>query len=204
MTRKIWPNVFTALRVALAPAVLMMAMAGSRRGFIILLAIALSTDAIDGILARLLRADTDFGRKFDSLADYLMMLTGVAGIALLWPEIVRRELVWIASALGAFFAAVIYGFVRVGRAPCYHTWASKALAVLAALSVIPLLAEWSATPFHVVVVLQVIGGLEEMVIAVLVPHHVGEMPTVWHAWKVRTSGKVLLTPPSGSRTSDQR
>ncbi len=204
MNRKLWPNVFTAVRVALAPAVLMTAMAGSRRGFIVLLAIALSTDAIDGLLARLLRADTEFGRKFDSLADYLMMLTGVAGIALLWPEIVRRELVWIATAIGAFFAAVVYGFVRVGRAPCYHTWASKTLAVMAALSLVPLLAEWSATPFHVVVVLQVLGALEEMVIAVLVPRHVGEMPTVWHAWQVRRGQRVVLTPPSGSRTSDQR
>lgn len=204
MNPKLWPNLFTAIRVALTPAVVMVAIAGSRQWFLILLGVTLMTDAIDGFLARRLRAYSDFGRKFDSFADYLTMLTGIAGIALLWPDIMKRELAWVASGLGAFFAAVVYGYVRVGRAPCYHTWASKALAVLTALSLIPLLAEWSATPFHIAIVLQVLAGLEEMFIAVLVPTHVGEMPTVWHAWRVRQESMALLTRPSRSRTSDQR
>lgn len=204
MNPTFWPNLFTAIRVALTPAVVMVAIAGSRPWFLILLGVTLMTDAIDGFLARRLHAYSDFGRKFDSFADYLTMLTGIAGIALLWPDIMKRELAWVASGLGAFFAAVVYGYIRVGRAPCYHTWASKALAVLTALSLIPLLAEWSATPFHIAIVLQVLAGLEEMLIAVLVPTHVGEMPTVWHAWRVRQESMALLTPPSQSRTSDQR
>lgn len=204
MNPKVWPNLFTAIRVALTPAVVMVAIAGSRPWFLILLGITLMTDAIDGFLARRLHAYSDFGRKFDSFADYLTMLTGIAGIALLWPDIMKRELAWVASGLGAFFAAVVYGYIRVGRAPCYHTWASKALAVATALSLIPLLAEWSATPFHIAIVLQVLAGLEEMFIAVLVPNHVGEMPTVWHAWRVRQESMALLTRPSRSRTSDQR
>lgn len=204
MNPKFWPNLFTAIRVALTPAVVMTAIGGSRLWFVILLGVALATDAIDGFLARRLHADSDFGRKFDSFADYLMMLTGLAGIALLWPEIVRRELIWVATGVGAFFAAVVYGFIRIGRAPCYHTWASKALAVLTALSLIPLLAEWSATPFHVAIVLQVLAGLEEMFIAVLLPGHFGEMPTVWHAWRARRDSMALLTSTPRSRTSDQR
>lgn len=185
MNRKIWPNLFTAARVALMPAVLMTALAGSRRWFVIVLGTALLTDAIDGFLARRLNAYSDFGRRFDSLADYLTMLTGIAGIALLWPDIMRRELPWVAAGLGAFFAAVVYGYLRLGRAPCYHTWGSKFGAVFTALSLIPLLAEWTATPFHIAIALQVVSGLEEMVIALLVPAHFGEMPTAWHAWRLR-------------------
>lgn len=181
------PNSLSALRILLAPASLVAALAGSRPWFAGLLAAALLTDAIDGYLARRLNAETDFGRKLDSAADYVTMLIGIAGIALLWPDIMRRELPWVIAALAAFFAVIVYGFVRLGRAPCYHTWASKAFAVACALSLVPLLAGWSAAPFHAAIALQVLAGVEEIAIALLIPQHRGEMPTLWHAWRLRQS-----------------
>ncbi|HWA88071.1 MAG TPA: CDP-alcohol phosphatidyltransferase family protein [Opitutus sp.] len=186
------PNLVSALRLALMPAMLTAAIAESRAWFVALAAASLATDALDGFLARRLNAFSELGRKLDSLADYVTLFTGVAGIALLWPAIMKRELPWVAAGLVAFFAAVIYGFVRLGRAPCYHTWASKVLAVLCALSLIPLLAEWAAWPFHVAIVLEVLGGAEEVAIALLVPGHAGEMPTVWHAWRLRRESMALL------------
>ena len=192
------PNLLSAARIALMPAVLTTAVAGSRLWFVILLMLSLVTDALDGYLARRLNAYSDLGRKLDSFADYITLFTGLAGIALLWPAIMQRELPWVAVVMAAFFAAVVYGFVRLGRAPCYHTWASKALAVGCALSLVPLLAEWSAVPFHVVVVLQVLAGAEEIAIAVLVPWHVGEMPTLWHAWRLRRESSALLKPLRGA------
>lgn len=191
-------------RIALMPAVLLSAVAGSRPWFIALLAASLTTDALDGFLARRLNAFSDFGRKLDSAADYLTMITGLAGIALLWPDIVKRELGWIMVGLGAFFAVIVYGFVRLGRAPCYHTWLAKAGAVGCAFSLIPLLAGWSAVPFHVMIVVEVIGALEEMTIALLLPSHTGEMATVWHAWRQRGDSMALLTPPRRSRKPKQR
>lgn len=183
--KKSLPNILSGARIALMPAVLLAAIGGSRMWFTILLAAALSTDALDGFFARRFNAFTDFGRKLDSAADYLTMLVGISGIALLWPEIMKRELPWVAAGVGAFFAVIVYGFIRLGRAPCYHTWLSKIGVVGCALSLIPLLAEWTAVPFHVAIVVQVVTGLEEMVIAVLVPWHTGEVATVWHAWRLR-------------------
>lgn len=188
MNSKLWPNLLSGTRIALMPAVLSVAIGGSRRWFIVLITLSLATDALDGFLARRLNAFSDFGRKLDSAADYLTLIVGLSGIALLWPEIMRRELPWVTAVLGAFFAVVVYGFVRLGRAPCYHTWASKVGAVGCALSLIPLLAEISALPFHVMVGLEVFAGLEEMIIVVLIPWHNGEMPTVWHAWRLRRKG----------------
>ena len=43
----------------------------------------------------------------------------------------------------------------------------------------------SAVPFHAMISLLIVGGVEELAIALLVPAHQGEMPTVWHAWKLR-------------------
>lgn len=198
MSRSHLPNWFTGTRILLAPGALTAALAGSRPWFVGLLAAGLLTDAIDGYLARRLRAESDFGRKLDSAADYATMLIGIAGIALLWPDIMRRELPWVIAALAAFFAVIVYGFVRLGRAPCYHTWAAKAFAVACALSLVPLLAGWTARPFHVAIALQVLAGAEELAIALLIPRHEGEMPTVWHAWRLRRAVRARLTPPPGS------
>ncbi|HEY1108191.1 MAG TPA: CDP-alcohol phosphatidyltransferase family protein [Opitutaceae bacterium] len=183
--KKNLPNILSGTRIALMPAVLLAAIAGSRLWFTILLAAALSTDALDGFFARRFNAFTDFGRKLDSAADYLTMLVGISGIALLWPEIMKRELPWVMAGVGAFFAVIVYGFIRLGRAPCYHTWLSKIGVVGCALSLIPLLAEWTAAPFHVAIVVLVVTGMEEMAIALLVPQHTGEVATVWHAWRLR-------------------
>ena len=181
------------------PAVLLAAVAGSRTWFIVLLAASLTTDALDGFLARRWNAFSDFGRKLDSAADYLVMITGVAGIALLWPEEMKRELSWIVVGFAAFFAVIVYGFIRLGRAPCYHTWMAKAGAVGCAFSLIPLLAGWTAWPFHVMIAIEVIAALEEMTIALLLPSHEGEMATVWHAWRMRRESMALLTPSRPSR-----
>ena len=199
MNPKLWPNLVSATRIALMPAVLIAALAGSRPAFSILMAASLATDVLDGYLARRLNALTDFGRKLDSAADYLTMVTGVAGIALLWPDIVRRELTWVVSGLAAFFAVIIYGFVRLGRAPCYHTWASKAGAVACALALVPLLAEWTALPFHLAIVLAILGGLEELTIALLVPSHTVEIATVWHAVRLRRESMALLRSATRAR-----
>jgi len=185
VNRSIWPNVLSGTRIALMPAVLSTAMAGSRKWFLVLLAVALLTDALDGFLARRLNAYSDLGRKLDSVADYLTMVTGIAGIAMLWPDIMHRELAWVISGLVAFFAVIVYGLVRLGRAPCYHTWASKTLAVACAVSLVPLLAEWSPVPFRAVMGLLILCGAEELTIALLVPWHEGEVSTVWHAWRLR-------------------
>ena len=186
--RKIWPNLLSGTRIALMPAVLLAAIFGSKPWFVILLAASLTTDALDGFLARRLNAFSDFGRKLDSAADYLTLMTGLAGIALLWPESVRRELPWIATGLGAFFGVIVFGFIRLGRAPCYHTWAAKLGAIGCSLSMIPLLSGWSAGPFHVMIGLQVLAALEEVVIIMLIPKHEGEIATLWHAWRLRRSG----------------
>ena len=187
MSVSFWPNLVTGLRLAMMPVVVGLAASGERTAFVVVVAAALLTDVLDGFLARKLNAYSDFGRKLDSIADYVMMIAGLTGIALLWPEIVRRELPWIATGLGAFAAVLLFGFLRLHRAPFYHTWGAKLGAVACALSLVPLLAEWTAVPFHVAITLQVLAALEEIAIAMLFPSLVGEIPSVWHAWKRRRS-----------------
>jgi phosphatidylglycerophosphate synthase len=188
MHRRHWPNLISATRLALMPAVLGAAVARERELFVGLIAFSLLTDAVDGYLARRLGAESEFGRKLDSAADYVTLFTGTTGIALLWPEVVRRELPWILTGVAAFLAVIVLGLVRLGRAPCYHTWASKSGAILCPLTLIPLLTGGPAWPFHTVILFLILTGLEEVAILVVLPRHAGEMPTLWHAWRRRRAG----------------
>ena len=188
MHRRHWPNLISATRLALMPAVLGAAVARERELFVGLIAFSLLTDAVDGYLARRLGAESEFGRKLDSAADYVTLFTGTTGIALLWPDVVRRELPWILTGVAAFLAVIVLGLIRLGRAPCYHTWASKVGAVLCPLTLIPLLNEGPAWPFRTVILWLVVTGIEEVAILLLLPGHVGEMPTLWHAWRRRRAG----------------
>ena len=184
--KKALPNLLSVLRLVLSVLMVVVAgTAGSRRWFLILLGAALVTDAFDGFLARRWRVVSDLGRRLDSWGDYVMTAAAVAGIWLLWPEMVRREWPWFVTAVAGSFAIVVYGFVRWRRVLGYHTWLAKAMVVVLPLAVAVLLARGSAAPFHVAVVLQVLCGVEELTIAFVLPGFSGEMPSLWHAVRRR-------------------
>lgn len=198
MSSSSWPNAVTGVRIALAPALLAVAAAGDRGWFAGLLGTALATDVLDGFLARRLDAYSELGRKLDSVADYLTLFAGLAGIWLLWPDVVRREWPWFAAVMTSFFGAMLLSYLRLGRLPCYHSWASKATVAACVVALVPLLAGWTPVPARIVAVFQVLVGVEEVAIAWLVPWHVGEMPTVWHAWRMRQTQRPKRKPRSGS------
>lgn len=180
------PNFLSLIRLVGTPPLLIGSMvAGSRSWFFGFLCLAWVTDALDGFLARRLHAESDRGRLLDSWADYVTTVLCAAGLCWLWPEVVRREWLWFALGLAGFFAIVLYGFIRCGRLPGYHTWLSKALAVALPVSLAFLLAEWSCVPFHLVMSLQILGAVEEVTISLLLPGYSGEMPSAWHAWRRR-------------------
>ena len=199
MRRSHVPNIVTGIRIFLMPGVLAAAIAGEKAWFAGLFAVALVTDVLDGFLARKLNAFSQFGRKLDSIADYTALFVGLISVGLLWPDVVGREWPWFAAVMGSFFIAMIFSFVRLGRAPCYHTWLSKATVAGCVLALIPLLAGWTATPAHVVATLQVLVGVEEIAIALMIPWHVGEMPSAWHAWQLRKrrAGELLSAGTAG-------
>jgi phosphatidylglycerophosphate synthase len=188
--RKQLPNLLSLLRiVVLAPVMVALAWAtGSRPWFLALFGAALVTDALDGFLARRLGAESDLGRRLDSWGDYVMTAAVVTAIWRLWPEVMQKEWPWFVTTLIGCFAIVAYGLVRWRRVLGFHTWLAKAMAMVLPAGVVVLLAGWSAVPFHAAVILQVLCGVEEMVIAFLLPGFSGHIPSCWHALQRRREG----------------
>jgi phosphatidylglycerophosphate synthase len=186
------PNLISSMRlVAAAAMAVVTAAAESRAWFLSLLALALVSDALDGFLARRLKAESELGRKLDSWGDYAVVTAVAYGLWMLWPDMVHREAAWLITGFTACFAIVIYGLVRWQRILAYHTLASKAFAVMLPVALALLLADWSAVPFHLVVVVQVVAAAEELAIAVVLPGYSGQVPSLRHALRQRRQG-----PPS--------
>ncbi|MFA5057652.1 MAG: CDP-alcohol phosphatidyltransferase family protein [Opitutaceae bacterium] len=181
------PNLLSLARlVLLTPAMVVVAWSGgSRAWFLALFAAALLTDALDGFLARRLGAQSDLGRRLDSWGDYTMTAAAALGVWRLWPEVARREWPWFVVVLAGCFAIVAYGLIRWRRVLGYHTWLAKGMAMVLPVALLVLLAGWSAVPFHTAVVLQVLCAGEELVIACLLPGYSGEVPSAWHARRMR-------------------
>lgn len=184
--KKQLPNQLSFIRLGSAPVLVAVAwLTGSRAAFLIVLGIALLTDAFDGYLARRWGAESDLGRRLDSWGDYVVTSAAVVGIWRLWPAVMREEWPWFVTTLAGCFAIVAYGLIRWRRVLGYHTWLAKGMAIVLPITVIVLLAGWSAVPFHATVILEVLGGFEELAIAVVLPGFSGHMPSLWHAWRHR-------------------
>ena len=183
------PNLISSIRLAAAAAMVgVTAATGSRRWFLILLGLALVTDALDGFLARRLKAESELGRKLDSWGDYAVVTAVAYGLWALWPDMVHHEAAWLITGFAACFAIVIYGLVRWRRILAYHTLASKVFAVLMPVALALLLADWSAVPFHFVVMVQVVAAAEELAIALVLPGYSGQVRSLRHALRQRREG----------------
>ena len=110
-----------------------------------LFAVAVSTDALDGFLARVTRKKTSLGRFLDPLADKLLLLSGFLGILFvnalpyrppLWVTvtIVFRDIV-IVSGLVVLY--LMYGTIRVRT-----NFLGKLTTAIQMVTFIAILLEW--------------------------------------------------------------
>ena len=76
------PNLISALRLIMSPYVLIFALRGEVNQSMLLFALLLISDALDGAIARLLGAETRLGKMLDPLADKTLILCGLIAVTL--------------------------------------------------------------------------------------------------------------------------
>jgi phosphatidylglycerophosphate synthase len=175
------PNLLSALRLALAPVLGVLAWTGQPTAFLAVLAVALLTDCCDGWLARRLGQTTLLGTRLDSWGDLATWTLVPICAWWLWPDLVRREAGFIAAAAAAFALPIAAGLFRYGRLTSYHTWGAKLSAVLMGASALVLFLDGPALPFRVSAVVVVLAGLEEIAITATLREWRANVPSLWHA-----------------------
>ena len=182
------PNVLSGFRILAAPILLMLAWHGETELFLVLFALGLLSDVLDGRLARSLGCESEFGAKLDQWGDFA--LWGVLPLAAwwLWPGIVAREAGFVALALVCMLLPTMIGYAKYRAVPGYHTWSVKIGSALMAIGAVLLLIFDLAWPFRVAASFQLVCALDEVGITLLLSECRHDVPSVFHAVQLRRDG----------------
>jgi CDP-diacylglycerol--glycerol-3-phosphate 3-phosphatidyltransferase len=199
------PNLLSIFRIAMVPVLGGLAWNGMGAAFLVALVVSLTSDVLDGWIARKSGGATPLGAKLDSWGDLATYVSLPLFAWWLWPEVLRAEAPFMVAGLLAYFAPIAAGLIRWRRITSYHTWAAKGTSVVMGAALLCLFAGGPAWPFQVAVVLLVLEALEELAITATLPRLHSDVPSLWHALRIRSSERprpaqrIRFTPSRTSR-----
>jgi CDP-diacylglycerol--glycerol-3-phosphate 3-phosphatidyltransferase len=179
------PNSISLFRLLLAPVMLLAGYFGHPLSVKILFSVAVISDLFDGILARALELRTELGAKLDTIADLTTYLALYFCFYFLWPGFVHQAYPFFAAGLIIYTIAFSFALLKFRRFPSYHSIGGKLSAVLMALSILCWFIGGPAFPFFVAISISLIAGIEEIIITALLPRLHTNVPTCWHAYRMR-------------------
>lgn len=153
------PNLLSSLRIALAPAMLGAAYSNSKVGFSVLLSVAVVSDAVDGVIARRWRVQSELGARLDRWGDGLTAILAVVGVYFLWPQLVEREWRWTLLAMAGYALTGLSRLLHPASAGARPGWLAKVLTWVLPVSLWPLVHDIAAWPFQAASALQFAIGL---------------------------------------------
>jgi len=158
------PNLLSLLRIGLVPVLALAAAFNQADLFLLVLAISLLSDLLDGYFARKLHQVTELGARLDSWADMATYAVMIIGLYLIWPSVFDQQSFFLMAATLSYVLPVIIALYRFGSFPSYHTWGAKLAALLIAPAFYLLILNDQQLFFRLVIVLHVVVALEEIAI----------------------------------------
>ena len=181
------PNALTTLRLCSVPVLLWLAWQGESVFFVCVLVGSLLTDLIDGLLARWLKQASEFGTRYDTVADASLFLALPVCVYWLKPEFMRQEAVFFWMVIACFAVPLALSLLRFGRLPSLHTLGNKCSAVLLGAAIIIVFLDGSYLPFRIAAVVHLLASIEESTIILVLPKWRSNVPSLRHAltWRKR-------------------
>jgi len=190
------PNSLSCVRLLFVPVLLCLAWFGYSKPFFVCLILSVLTDAADGFIARRFNQATRLGAKLDSWADLSTQLSLPFCGWWLRPEVVRAEAPFLASGIFFYFAAIIIGFMKFRRLTSYHTCGGRLSAIAVAAAVIVFFANGPGWPLRIAMPIVILASLEEIAITTVLREWRANVPSLWHALKVRRGNSENVPPAS--------
>jgi CDP-diacylglycerol--glycerol-3-phosphate 3-phosphatidyltransferase len=124
---KIWnlPNAISLYRLLSFPFLLYLVFTGNESLFATLLCINLVSDAIDGIIARTFKLQTEFGARLDSLADWGTYILAFVGIYNFKMPDHGNDFWLLYPFIGLIVFYNILSFFKFRRMPSLHLYSTK-------------------------------------------------------------------------------
>ena len=111
------PNLLSLLRIALVPVLTLAAAFNQADLFLLVLAISLLSDLLDGYFARKLHQVTELGARLDSWADMATYAMMIMGLYLIWPSVFDQQFFFLMAATLSYILPVIIALFRFGSFP---------------------------------------------------------------------------------------
>ena len=178
-----WPNRITLARLLLSPTMILFGQWGHRQTFLILFAVLLASDMLDGFLARRLKQQTEIGSQLDTAGDVMMCITVMIGGWFIWPDLMINEAIFFLSTIAMLGVSGLTALIKFRHLPSYHTWTAKCSTALLGIGVWFLFAEITPWIFRIAVGALAASAIEEIGITLLSKQWHANVPTIFHAWK---------------------
>ena len=175
------PNLLSASRLALVPVLLFFAYQGWAHSYLMLLAISLLTDGLDGYLARKWDQTSELGARLDSWGDFFTYSTMVLSLFWLWPNILWAQKWFFILGLITYLVPTVTCLLKFHELPRYHTWAAKLAAILMVPAYYALVLFDAPFFFRCVTLFHIWVALEEVFITFTLNRNHYNVPTVFHA-----------------------
>lgn len=174
------PNQLTAARLIFIPILWCLALSGNSLYLGIGIAITFLTDVLDGFVARRTNQVSDFGAKFDSLADNILAPSAIIWLFMFQPELLSNQSRWLLVAISLYAASITVGLVKFKRFGNLHLYSSKAAAVVMFLFAVHtfLTTGYSTWLFFFALIAFSISSLETLLLQLVCPtvdEHMGSL-----------------------------
>lgn len=182
------PNIISMTRIIVTPFLILIGWAHQAAVFLVLLALLLISDFFDGCLARRLHQETRLGAQLDTVGDVLLTIFSITGGWLLWPERVEPEAPFFFSMLGLLGLSGLICLIKYRHFPTYHAWSAKISTAVAGAGVWLLFAGITPWVFRMAIAVLAVSAVEEILITLILPSWRPNVPTVFHAVRLRKAG----------------
>ena len=119
---KLIPNIITLMSLAAGLSAIQFAIDGSWERAVVAIVIAGVLDTLDGAIARLLNATSEFGAQLDSFSDFLSFGVAPATILYLWVLEESGKVGWIAMIIFAVASALRLARYNITQMPKTGVW----------------------------------------------------------------------------------
>jgi CDP-diacylglycerol--glycerol-3-phosphate 3-phosphatidyltransferase len=179
------PNFISLVRILMSPVLFYFAFTQQPDWYLGALLFAVFTDVLDGFMARMLNQITKMGSHLDSWGDFVIYTTMAICAWILWPDILKQELVYYIVIALSLTVPVCIGFIKFHTFTSYHTWSVKLAVFVSIVGYVLLFSELLAWPFRVAAVLCLYAAIEEIAITSLMRHEHVDVRSVWQALKYK-------------------
>ncbi len=182
-------NAITFFRVIAFPVFIVLLSLEHIHFFKWLLLVSFLTDALDGVLARKLKANSILGARLDSIGDDLTVLAGLLGMFVFRWEFLKTSWIPIVVVLGIFLIQTLFALFKYQKTTSFHTLGAKTAAMLQGTFLCSLFffdepVYWL---FYAALVVTALELVEEIVMVTILPKWKSDVLGIYWALKIKNT-----------------